>query len=462
MTTGWRVLIAVLILIGLAVALQAGLIAFGGYVLLGVYLLSRYLARTWIHRLTAERACDTSPREVGDSVDVTLTLHNTGPVPIAWVLVEEMLPEPALRVRPPRIVIKGSRIRVVFLRTGQVKPLKYRLTFEGRGYYPIGPALAETGDVFGLHRRHKRLAGPRFVMVYPKILPIRKYDFASERPIGEIRLANRLFEDPTRTAGVRPYQLGDPLQRVHWRATARTGQLHSRVYEPTSLAGATLLIDFHKDGYPRRVEPQRSDLAVTTACSIAYAVSLLNQQLGLASNGRDAVERIRTEALEAGEASPDDEFATRFAARGQFEVAERSDRIRPVVVGTRRGFDQFQQIREALARLEMTDGLTFPELVVEMAPRLTRDATVIAILPRVPVETAVALGLLRRQGFAVSAVLVGIAEDGSDDRAAAAGRLVAQGIRDVRFVTTEAELMALGDRSASGTPADYGFSVNLA
>ena len=78
-----------------------------------------------------------------------------------------------------------------------------------------------------------------------------------------------------------------------------------------------------------------------------------------------------------------------------------------------------------------------------------------------PVETALALGLLRRQGFAVSAVLVGLAEDGSDDRAVAAGRLMAEGVRDVRFVNTEAELMNLGDRSAPG-PAEYGFLTHLA
>lgn len=462
MLRGWRWLWVILALLGLALVLRAGLVAFAGYVLLGVYLLSRYLAREWITTLSAERAGDFSPCEVGDAVDVSLRLTNGGKLPVGWVLVEEMLPAPALRVRPPRIGVKGGRIRVLYVPAGGTKSLKYRLTFHGRGYYPVGPALVETGDVFGLHRRHRRLTTPAYVMVYPRILPIRKYDFASDRPIGEVRLANRLFEDPTRTAGVRPYQTGDPLQRVHWRATARTGTLHSRVYEPTSLAGATLLIDFHQDGYPRRVEPQRSDLVITTACAVAYAVAGLNQQIGLASNGRDAAERIKRESLAVAEDAADHAHATRLAAREQFEVDEKTDRLRPVVVETRRGFDQFQQIREALARLEFTDGLTFAELVVNVAPRLARDATVVAILPRVSVETAVALGLLRRQGFAVSAVLVGVAEDGSDERAVAAGRLIAEGVRDVRMVNTEAELMSLGDRSAVGGPAEYGFSVGLA
>ena len=228
-----RWFLGIFLLIGLALALQAGLVAFAGYVLLGVFLLSRYLAKNWIASLAAEREVDTEPREVGEETEVLVQVKNEGKLLIPWVLTEDLLPDRALRKPAPALTIKGSRLRVLFLRSGTSKLLKYKITFTRRGYYAIGPVALETGDVFGLHRRHKVLTEARFVMVYPRMLPITKYDFASERPIGEIRLANRLFEDPTRTAGVRPYVVGDPLQRIHWRATARTGQLHCRVYEPT-------------------------------------------------------------------------------------------------------------------------------------------------------------------------------------------------------------------------------------
>ena len=449
-------LVVILFLIGVAVALQAGLVAFAGYVLLGVYLFSRFLARRWATDLSAERACDPAPREVGDTAEVVVTLRNRGPLPILWVLVEDMLPEAALR-RPARLTVKGKRLQVANLRPRQTKTIKYRVTFGRRGYYPIGPTMLETGDVFGLHRRHRVVGDPVYVMVYPKIVPLPKYDFASERPIGEIRLQNRLFEDPTRTAGVRPYMTGDPLSRVHWRATARTGELHSRVFEPTSLAGATILVDFHAAGYPNRSEPHRSDLAVTTAASIAYAVSVLNQQVGLASNGRDAADRIRDEAIQPRGTRPD--FDTRETARSRYELRDESDRIRPVTVDTRRGFDQFQKIRESLARLELSDGMTFAQLVFEMAPRMPRDATLIAVLPRVPVETAVALGTLRRQGFAITAVLIGLDDS---DRIEAHGRLLAETVRDIRYANTEDELAALGGNAAAAAPSTYTIDIPLA
>jgi len=55
-----------------------------------------------------------------------------------------------------------------------------------------------------------------------------------------------------------------------------------------------------------------------------------------------------------------------------------------------------------------------------------------------------------------------MADDGSDDRAVAMGRLAAEGIRDVRLIDNEQELMLLGDRAAVGMPADYGFATTLA
>src|SRR5581483_3951428 len=138
-----------------------------------------------------------------------------------------------------------------------------------RGYYQLGPLVMESGDLFGLHRRYRAAADPHFLLVYPRIVPLEGYDIESRRPIGDVRLVHRLYEDPTRIAGVREYQAGDALNRVHWGATARTGKLHSKVYEPSTLAGATLMLDFHKASYPRRGEPYRSELGVTAAVSLA-------------------------------------------------------------------------------------------------------------------------------------------------------------------------------------------------
>ena len=81
------------------------------------------------------------------------------------------------------------------LRTGVAKSLLYQLECNRRGYYQLGPLILETGDLFGLHRRYRVVTAPHFLLVYPKVMPLEGYDIASKRPIGEVRMSYRLYED---------------------------------------------------------------------------------------------------------------------------------------------------------------------------------------------------------------------------------------------------------------------------
>jgi uncharacterized protein (DUF58 family) len=426
-------LLGVLVVLLAALLLESGLLAYAMYVLLGLLLVSRFLARSWTAGLSATRECKRLTAEIEETVAVMITVHNSGWLPVPWVLLEDLLPRRALSPDHPRLKVKGKRLQISMLSARGQATVRYKLNLRMRGYYQIGPLVMESGDLFGLHRRYRVGTEPHFLLVYPRVVPLEGYDLASRRPIGEVRLTHRLYEDPTRITGVREYQAGDPLNRVHWRATARTGALHCKVYEPSTLAGATLLLDFHKAGYRSRGEPHRSELAVTACVSLAHAVYLMGQQIGLVTNGRDAADRIRLEGWEH-------DYRTRQAVRQSTAMIDRSERLRPLVVDTIRGVESFQRIREVLARVELTDGLTFAELVLETAGRLPRDATVVALLPAVPIETALALGNLRRRGFAVTAVLI-LSEEGQLEQDY--GRLLAEGIRDVRHLHNEAGLPTL-------------------
>jgi uncharacterized protein (DUF58 family) len=403
------------------------------YVLLAVMLVSRLLARSWVTRVHARRSFLEPTAEVGDEVRVVVKVKNTGMLPVPWLLLEDLLPASALTQKPPRIKVKGKRIQLKMLRPGAEITVKYHIKCLMRGYHQVGPLLLESGDLFGLHRRYRIDAEPSYLLVYPRVVGLQGYDLASRRPIGDVQLVHRLFEDPTRNAGVRPYQPGDPLNRVHWGATARTGTLHSKIYEPSTLAGATLVLDFHKGSYPKRGEPHRSELAVTATVSLANAVFELGQQIGLVTNGRDAAERIRVEGW-------DKQYRTRTGARRQTEMLEESDRLEPIVVETRRGAEQFHRIRETLARLELTRGLTFAQLLTETSSRLPRDATIVCVMAEALEETAFALGNLRRSGSAVSVILIW-PDEGTLE--ASYGRLLAENIRDIRILKSEAELPEL-------------------
>lgn len=391
------IILAVALLVA-AIALHLGLFAYAMYALVGVIIVSRLLVNGWSGNLSATREMSRERAKIGDAVAVVIVLENNSWLPIPWLLVEDLLPRSALIHSPPNLQVAGRRLQLVSLPGRARRTIIYQLKCHCRGYYQLGPLVAETGDVFGLYRRYRVLSEPSFLVVLPEVVPLQGFDIASRRPIGEVRMSYRLFEDPTRIAGVRAYQASDPLNRIHWGATARTAELHSKIYEPSSIAGATLVLDFHDRSFAAEDEPVRSELAVTAAASIAGAIYQMGQQIGLVTNGRDAADRIRTEGWRHGQ------FFSRRAAQAT-GMRETNDRLRPVVVPTRRSGLQLNDILRTLARVEKTDGLTFSQLVLEAASDLPQSATVIAILTRATPESAIALGNLRRRGLAVEAIL---------------------------------------------------------
>jgi uncharacterized protein (DUF58 family) len=393
-----RWLVAAVGLLFVAIVLQMGLFAYAMYTLLGVIIISWVLVNGWSTNLSATREMSRKRLKIGDSAAIVIVLENKSWIPVPWLLVEDLLPRRALMFSPPNLQLSGRRLQLVSFRGRARKTITYQLKCNNRGYYQLGPLVAETGDVFGLYRRYRVLSEPSFLLVMPEVIPLEGFDIASRRPIGEVLMSHRLFEDPKRIEGVRDYQSGDPLNRVHWKSTARTGTLQSKLYEPSTVAGATLLIDFHEQSFPADGEPVRSELVVTAAASIAGAIFSMGQQVGLVTNARDAADRIRREGWSH------DQLYSRQDAQAA-GMREKSDRLRPVVVPTRRSNTQLTDILQTLARVEKTDGLTFPQLCQEASSQIPQSASVIAILTRVTPEIAISLGNLRRRGLAVTAIL---------------------------------------------------------
>ena len=177
---------------------------------------------------------------------------------------------------------------------------------------------------------------------------------------------------------------------------------------------------------------------MTAAASLANAVYEMGQQIGLVSNGRDAADRIRQEGWSY-------DLRSREAARRAASMLDKSERLRPVIVPTRRGPETLLEISQSLARAELTDGLDFPQLVTETMSRLPRDATVVAILPQASPGAVLRLEMLRRRGYAVTAIL-NVYDDYEFARGAAmltAAGIAAQHLKDAIAVTEICRQFAL-------------------
>ncbi|MFN6050680.1 MAG: DUF58 domain-containing protein, partial [Planctomycetia bacterium] len=101
------------------------------------------------------------------------------------------------------------------------------------------------------------------------------------------------------------------------------------------------------------------------------------------------------------------------------------------------GIEHLQLTRQMLGRAIKSDSLKFAQMIQEVAAHLPRDLTLVAILSGVTEEAAMALGNLKQQGFAVSAVLVQLDEEGLNR---SFKRLVSNGIREIRHVENSDEL----------------------
>lgn len=428
-----RWFLGALLLLSLGIVLQWGLLVYAMYVLLGVLLISRAFTSRWIAGVRVQRLPCAASAEIGDALNIGVRIENQGRWKVPWVLVEDAAPAQAFAAIPPSLFLEGDRALLDAVGAGASLDLEYQVTFLRRGFYAFGPTWVETGDLFGLQRRYRVLSEPHYVLVRPRVIPLEGYAIDSRRPIGEVRLAHRLFEDPTRVSGVREYQMGDSLNRVHWKATARMGTLQSKTYEPSCVAEAMLLLDFHQAGYPDRGRIPRVELAATCAASIAHALTQLSQPVGLITNGRDAADRIREEGWVA-------EFSTRQAARKAAHTEVVNDRLRPIVIPVQRGDEVYHQILDTLGRLELTDGMRFEAMLEETRARMPRNATLIAMLPEVTEAIAVSLADLSRQGYSVLVLQVVFDEEEAPqwaDRPDWAKWLIGAGV-DLRRIPDEA------------------------
>ena len=251
-------IVAAIALFFLALAFNLGLLVYAIYALMAVVIVAKLVTSRWSQSVRGRKGISRTRASIGETVDVEIEVENSGKWPVTWMLIEDLMPPGVVARNKPAMSFAGERIKVLKFAAGQIHKIAYRMKCNRRGYFQIGPTVAETGDMFGFNRRYRVLAQPRYLLVYPKVIPLGGYDIASKRPIGEVVMTNRLFEDPTRIAGVRDYQMGDPLNRIHWKKSASTGKLQCKIYEPSSLAGATILLDFHLDSFDPKHEPVRS------------------------------------------------------------------------------------------------------------------------------------------------------------------------------------------------------------
>lgn len=262
--------------------LAAGLVA----LVAGVVALWR---RFGLSRLTYERHFQQNRCFPGEPVTLTVTVTNRKVLPLTYLVVEESVPV-ALEVESRRLHFQSrarGRLRMRFS-LGWYQRVERRFTVRAtrRGAYRLGPAVVAAGDPFGWAEQRMEVAPSDLLIVYPRVVPLEEVGLPAQRPFGDLASRDRLFADPLRFAGVREYRPGDPLNQVHWKATAATGELQVRLLDPSASLGLAVFLNTWS--YERFWEGDDADAleaGVTLAASIVGWAHEHALPVGLYANG---------------------------------------------------------------------------------------------------------------------------------------------------------------------------------
>jgi uncharacterized protein (DUF58 family) len=258
-------------------------------------LLAAGVARLWNHwslarvgyqaKLSATRAFP------GDEIDLRLEVTNRKPLPLAALTVRELLPAGLTALEGA--AGRDFHGRQVLRRTaglGWYEGLawQYRLRCDARGAYRLGPATLEAGDPFGFFMSLRDEPQATRLLVFPRLLPLAELRLPSRRPLGDLR-AHMLVRDPLRTVGARDYHPEDPLKDIHWTATARTGALQTRVYEPTVQRSLAIFLDLDTfERYWEGLDLEQVERLISAAATVAHAGLAEGDAVGLYVNGAPA------------------------------------------------------------------------------------------------------------------------------------------------------------------------------
>jgi uncharacterized protein (DUF58 family) len=225
----------------------------------GVAVAYAVVVAAWRPRLAVSRVGDPDRVARGEPAVMTLTVRNTGRLR-GWNLLagdrcgDATVPVPVLRLRPGRDCV-----------------VRYPVPTRRRGVVPVGPLRVTRRDPLGLVALARSYGDPTPVWVHPRIHPL-----GAVPPGAGRSLDGRTDAVPHGSItfdALREYVVGDELRRVHWRTSARVGELMVRENVDTSLPRLVVVLDNRSGAHPRRVAgvAESFEAACEAAASVVVA-----------------------------------------------------------------------------------------------------------------------------------------------------------------------------------------------
>lgn len=314
----WRRVLVLVIaaLVAWAIALNTGRrLAYQlAYVLTTLFWAALIIAWTGVRGVALARVTPSRRSQVGHVVEEHLAVINRWWLPKLWLEVRDFSDLPGHRVSHVVPSLRGKQTYRWHVRTLAVR----------RGVFRLGPMRLRSSDPFGLFTFRRDIQKHTSIIVYPYTVALPHFPLPEGRLPGGGAAYRRTHQVTTNVSGVRDYQPGDALNRIHWRTTARVRRLMSKEFELDPLADVWMVVDMHRDVYGGRrpeeeglipvlalerpdilLPPHAAEYAIAAAATLGNYMLRHDRALGLVSHAQkrwvlpaDRGERQRDRMLE--------------------------------------------------------------------------------------------------------------------------------------------------------------------
>ncbi|MET9428673.1 DUF58 domain-containing protein [Streptomyces sp. NPDC003036] len=211
------------------------------------------------YRVVAGRRLGPQRVPAGAEARVHLRMDNVSRLPTGLLMLQDHVP-----------YVLGPRPRFVLDRVeaGGRREVSYRVRSDLRGRYPLGPLQLRLNDPFGMCELTRSFSAYDTLTVVPRTEPLPPVRLAGDAPgygDGRQRALAVAGDDDVIP---REYRYGDDLRRVHWRSTARYGELMVRREEQPHRARCTVLLDTRAVAYQGGGPDSAFEWAVAGAASV--------------------------------------------------------------------------------------------------------------------------------------------------------------------------------------------------
>jgi uncharacterized protein (DUF58 family) len=365
------------------------------YVLAAVLVAAFIWSQLNKRQLRIRRKVQPSQAQVGQIVQEVVEVENRFWLPKLWLEIRD------------RSTLPGHRVgAVVSLPARRAKRWRVRTRCVHRGLFHLGPTALLTGDPFGLFRVSRVFNETNELLVYPPTVPLSSFGIPESELPGGTQTRHRAYHTTPNAAGIRDYLPGDPMNRIHWQASARAQKLMVKEFELDPTADIWLVLDLEEEvhasceGVP--------DITHSTP-TIEARPSAVFQHFGQRVTHSDAEPETFPLKLDP----TTEEYAITVTASLAAHLVSQGRSVgfiawgqHRVMIPADRGGRQLIKILRALAVLRAEGDSPLSELLATESRQFSRQDTLVVVTPSLRDEWIVALQSQLHKGLHASAVIV--------------------------------------------------------